>query len=73
MKKPSIERLEPYAGLRATVHVFEPEQVDAVNLALTAGRPLLVRGEPGTGKSQLARAVAQKLGLIQYGAFLHIR
>jgi MoxR-like ATPase len=33
----------------------------AVNLALATGRPLLVRGRPGTGKSSLARAVADRL------------
>lgn len=30
-------------------------------MALAAGRPLLVRGEPGSGKTQLARAAAQEL------------
>ena len=45
-----------------THHVFTQDDVDAVNTALAAGRPLLVRGEPGTGKSQLARAVAHRLG-----------
>lgn len=43
-------------------HIFEPEDVEAVNAALAAGRPLLVRGEPGVGKSQLARAAAVGLG-----------
>lgn len=43
-------------------HLFEPRDVDAINAALSAGRPLLVRGEPGAGKSQLARAAAQGLG-----------
>jgi len=43
-------------------HVFEPKDVEAVNAALAAGRPLLVRGEPGAGKSQLARAAAVGLG-----------
>ena len=33
----------------------------AVNVALVTGRPLLVRGRPGTGKSSLAADVAQKL------------
>lgn len=59
--KPVAEKLPPYAGCDATAHVFEPREVDAVNLALLSRRPLLLRGEPGTGKSQLARAVAQKL------------
>jgi MoxR-like ATPase len=35
----------------------------AVNCALALERPLLVRGEPGTGKTQLAEAVAGGLGL----------
>ena len=39
-------------------HIFDDEDVDAVNAALAAGRPLLLRGRPGTGKSQLARAAA---------------
>ncbi|RKT34053.1 MoxR-like ATPase [Roseovarius halotolerans] len=35
----------------------------AVNAAVTLERPLLVKGEPGTGKTELARQVAQGLGL----------
>jgi MoxR-like ATPase len=34
----------------------------AVNAALALERPLLVRGEPGTGKTLLAEAVAESLG-----------
>lgn len=43
-------------------HCFEPDQLRAINAALACGRPLLVRGEPGIGKSQLARAAAKALG-----------
>ncbi|AEI93640.1 MULTISPECIES: AAA family ATPase [Roseobacter] len=35
----------------------------AVNAAVTLERPLLVKGEPGTGKTELARQVSQSLGL----------
>ena len=36
---------------------------DAVNVAISLGIPLLVTGEPGTGKTQLAWSVAHELGL----------
>jgi MoxR-like ATPase len=35
----------------------------AVNATVTLERPLLVKGEPGTGKTELARQVANSLGL----------
>jgi MoxR-like ATPase len=35
---------------------------NAVNLAIALGRPLLIRGEPGTGKTQLAHSIARALG-----------
>jgi len=35
----------------------------AVNAAITLKRPLLVKGEPGTGKTMLAEEVSQALGL----------
>ncbi|MEL6218835.1 MAG: MoxR family ATPase [Pseudomonadota bacterium] len=35
----------------------------AVNAAIRLQRPLLVKGEPGTGKTELARQVASSLGL----------
>ena len=39
----------------------DPGLVDAVNVALVLNRPLLVTGEPGTGKTQLAYSVAWQL------------
>lgn len=43
-------------------HMFEEEDCYALWAAHAANRPLLLRGQPGTGKSQLARAIAQQLG-----------
>ncbi|MGL5060629.1 MAG: AAA family ATPase, partial [Microcoleus sp.] len=37
--------------------------IEAVNLAIQLERPLLIKGEPGCGKTKLARAVAYELKL----------
>lgn len=42
-------------------YVYDEELVLAVNVALATGRPLLLRGRPGTGKSSVARNVALHL------------
>lgn len=42
-------------------YVVPPELAQAINVALILGMPLLVTGEPGTGKSQLGRAIAHEL------------
>ena len=39
------------------------ELIEAVNLAIYLERPLLLKGEPGCGKTRLARAVAYELNL----------
>jgi MoxR-like ATPase len=53
--------IDEQGGMEKTVHVFDADSVAAVNAALAVRRPLLVRGEPGIGKSQLARAAAEVL------------
>ena len=44
-------------------YVATPDLMLAVNAALTLKRPLLIKGEPGTGKTMLAEEVAQSLNL----------
>jgi MoxR-like ATPase len=44
-------------------YITSPELRHAVNVAAAIERPLLVRGEPGTGKTLLATAIAEDLGL----------
>ena len=44
-------------------YVATPDLMLAVNAAATLKRPLLVKGEPGTGKTMLAEEVANALGM----------
>src|SRR5688500_6682847 len=42
-------------------YVATTELMMAVNAAVTLARPLLIKGEPGTGKTQLAAEIATAL------------
>jgi MoxR-like ATPase len=44
-------------------YVATADLATAVNAAVTLGRPILIKGEPGTGKTQLAEEVARSLNL----------
>lgn len=44
-------------------YLVTPELRDAVNVAAALEKPLLIRGEPGTGKTVLAEAIAENLEL----------
>lgn len=60
---PPWRRFEQFSNARAST--FQPPEgvVDVVNAALYLRRPLLITGDPGTGKSSLAYAVASDLML----------
>ena len=52
------------AGFKSTERYIASRDLEvAVNAAVTLQRPLLVKGEPGTGKTVLAHEVAQSLGM----------
>lgn len=44
-------------------YIVSPELREAVNVAVSLQKPLLIKGEPGTGKTVLAEAIAEQLGL----------
>lgn len=46
-----------------SAYIADEGLVNAVNVALVLGQPLLLTGEPGTGKTQLAYSVGRELGL----------
>ncbi|MEM7473985.1 MAG: AAA family ATPase [Planctomycetota bacterium] len=48
-------------GVPEQYHQFESKSASAIRAAIGARRPLLVRGQPGVGKTQLAHAAAKLL------------
>ncbi|HVY99992.1 MAG TPA: MoxR family ATPase [Dongiaceae bacterium] len=59
-QKPTPNRSAKFAGTERYITTRDLEI--AVNASVTLGRPLLVKGEPGTGKTVLAEEVAAALG-----------
>ena len=54
---------EPKQFQGTSTYVATEDLIVAVNAAVTLERPLLIKGEPGTGKTVLAHEVADSLGL----------
>ncbi|HWT97969.1 MAG TPA: MoxR family ATPase [Terriglobales bacterium] len=60
----SQERMSPAQVFSGTERYIATRDLEiAVNASVTLGRPLLVKGEPGTGKTVLASEIATALGL----------
>ncbi len=55
-----IESFRQFQGTHS--YITDPALEAAVNAAVALERPLLVKGEPGTGKTLLAAAVAEAMG-----------
>lgn len=68
-----VQSLDRTDHLPSSFHQWSKRERDALALAIAANRPLLVRGEPGTGKTQLARAASAHLGWDLEAVTIHAR
>jgi MoxR-like ATPase len=63
----------PYVESAQRHFVFAEEAVLALNISLATRRPLLISGEPGNGKTSLARFAALALGHVFYRETINSR
>lgn len=62
-QEPSPVFAEDTGGKEQKYYKPSPGLIDAVNVAMLLGQPLLLTGKPGCGKTQLAHSLAWELGL----------
>ncbi len=63
MRDDSVFTYKTFSGDQSAFYVASSQTAEIVNLAIRLGRPLLVEGEAGCGKTRLAHAIAEELEL----------
>ena len=58
----SFDKFKGDVNTERIKYIADPQLRNIVNVAIALGRPLLVKGEPGTGKTLLSHAIAEALG-----------
>lgn len=61
--QPKMGEQDPKTGQLLYPYLPDDSLIEAVNLAIFLQRPLLLKGEPGCGKTRLAKAIAYELEL----------
>ena len=56
-----MKKLNKFTG--SDNYVVTKELMNAVNVSMALEKPLLIKGEPGTGKTMLAESISKALGM----------